>query len=343
MNEEKVARICWNTNNWQFPSGRAGKVASTSSTAYEAKTGYGHEEWLFDISKLVNGFHYAYIQAIGQHRDKYEGKTFDIAFYTINNTTKERWWLGDILDIQVVSRAESRVAYTAYKKNGWLREMYAQLKSVGADVNEFKNTEPEGFCCVKFKPGNMEILEEPRRFDQGDPAVKSDYYNLKNKIGNPMGLDAQEFMFIPGTTSKKAKSTATYRSQTKEIDLVHNQIQEQIFAQLKKEHGKDNVACELNTGNGTKIDLVVRSGASCTFYELKTANTAKQCIREALSQLLEYSFYPSEERASKLVVVAPVELSKDSSRYLAKLRSKFSIPVFYQRYDLETKKLGVEQ
>ena len=79
MNEEKVARICWNTNNWQFPSGKAGKVSSDKSAAYETKTGYGHEEWLFDISKLINGYHYGHLQAIGQHRDKYQGEKFDIS------------------------------------------------------------------------------------------------------------------------------------------------------------------------------------------------------------------------------------------------------------------------
>jgi hypothetical protein len=343
MNEEKVARICWNTNNWQFPSGRAGKVANAKTNAYEAKTGYGHEEWLFNINKLVNGFHYAYIQAIGQHRNKYESEIFDIAFYTIESTKKQRWWLGDILNVQVVSEEESKAVYAQYKKNGWLTEMYAQLESVGADLNEFKGIEPEVFFCVKFKPGNMNLLEEPRPFDQSDPAVRSDYYNLKNKVGNPAGLETQGFVFSPGGRGKKSKTTATYRGQTKDIDLIHNQIQEQMFAQLNKTHGEGNVACEHATGHGTQIDLVVNSGSGLTFYELKTANTAKQCIREALSQLLEYSLYPSEERASKLVVIAPAELTHDSSLYLEKLRSRFSIPIFYQWYDLETKILGREQ
>lgn len=343
MNKEKVARICWNTNRWQYPSGIAGKVTAANSDAYESKTGFGHEEWLLDISKLVGGFHYAYIQAIGQRRESYEGEIFDISFYTINSATKERWWLGEVLNVQVVSGDESKAVYSAYKKNGWLREMCAQLESVGADLNEFKSIRPEGFCCVKFKPKDIKILEEPRRFEKDDPAVRSDYYNLKKKIGNPVYLDAKGFVFRPGAVDKNGKATATYRSQTKEIDLVHNQIQKQIFAQLTKEHGKENVACELDTGHGTKIDLVVQSSSKYTFYELKTANTAKQCIREALSQLLEYSFYPSEERAAKLVVVAPAELTRESSLYLAKLRSKFSIPIFYQKYDLETKMLGSEQ
>lgn len=343
MNKEKVARICWNANNWQYPSGKAGKVANGSSGAYETKTGYGHEEWLFDVSKLVNGFHYAYIQAIGQHRKKYEGKRFNISFYTINSAKKERWWLGEIHNVHVVSSDESKTVYLAYKKNGWLKEMYAQLEFVSADVGEFKGIEPEDFCCIKFRPRDMHLLEEPRLFTSNDPSVKSDYYNLKNKVINPRGIETIKFQFIPGATTKKGKTTARYSNQTKHIDLVHNQIQDQIFEQLTKAHGKDNVSCEQDTGFGAKVDIAVRSPGGYTFYELKTANTSKQCIREALAQLIEYAYYPGESRASKLIIVGSVDLSRESKKYLENLRSKFSLPLYYRKFDLETKKLGSEE
>lgn len=343
MNKEKVARICWNANNWQYPSGKVGKVASGSSGAYEAKTGYGHEEWLFDVSKLVDGFHYAYIQAIGQHREKYENEKFNISFYTINSAKKERWWLGEIQNVYVVSANESKAVYSMYKKNGWLKEMLAQLKEVGADVDEFKSIKPEAFCCIKFHPRDMRLLEDPQPFSSGDPAVRSDYYNLKNKVGNPKGIKTGKFVFTPGTVSKKGKTTARYSSQTKDIDLVHNQIQEQLIKQLRKVHGKENVAAEQGTGIGTNIDVAVRSAEGLTFYELKTANTSKQCIREAISQLLEYAYYPSEARASRLIIVGLVDLSQDSKNYLEGLRSRFSLPLYYRKFDLETKKLGREE
>ncbi|WP_197686752.1 hypothetical protein [Metallibacterium scheffleri] len=209
MNEEKVARICWNTNNWQYPSGKAGKVANTSSGAYETRTGYGHEEWLFDVSKLVNGFHYAYIQAIGQHREKYEGKRFNLSFYSINSAKKERYWLGAVHNVHVVSPDESKSVHSAYRKNGWLKQMYSQLDSVGADVKEFKGIEPEDFCCIKFRPRDMHLLEEPMFFLFGDSAITSDYYNLKNKTGNPRRIEINEFVFTAVATAKNGKLQLT--------------------------------------------------------------------------------------------------------------------------------------
>jgi len=120
-------------------------------------------------------------------------------------------------------------------------------------------------------------------------------------------------------------------------------MQELIFIQLNKDHGSQNVSCEQDTGFGTKIDVADKLSDGYTFYELKTANTSKQCIREALSQLLEYAYYPLASLASRLVIVAPVALSEDSRKYLSHLRSKFSLPLYYRMFDFESGKLGVEE
>lgn len=106
MIENKVARICWNTNSWQYPSGPSGK--SKNKKAYELEVGYGHEEWLLDTSKLIDGYHYSYIQAIGQHREKYLNNAYNISLYSINSKTKDRWWLGEIKSVEVVDQKESK-------------------------------------------------------------------------------------------------------------------------------------------------------------------------------------------------------------------------------------------
>lgn len=58
---------------------------------------------------------------------------------------------------------------------------------------------------------------------------------------------------------------------------------------------------------------------------------------------MEYAYYPGESRASRLIVVGPVDLSRESKRYLENLRGKFSLPRYYRKFDLETKKLGSEE
>lgn len=136
MNYKKVVRICWNTNKWAFPSGPLGKIKSLK--AYENQTGFGHEEWLFDLDKLVNGYHYGYLQAIGGRRNTYIGQKFDISFYSINTSSSERWWIGRVKELIVVDGNESIEVLKIYKHNGWYDEMVFQLTNVGAKVSEFK-------------------------------------------------------------------------------------------------------------------------------------------------------------------------------------------------------------
>ncbi len=340
MAEGKIARICWNTEGWRKPSGRAGK--SKNKKTYEYRVGYGHEEWLLDTTKLIGGWHYAYLQPIGLHRAKYIGMTFNISLYSINEETRGRWWIGRINDITVTTPEESRKAYIAYKKNGWLREMEDQLQNVGADVQDFRRLKPENFAVVKFRPVSLELLDTPMEFSREDPAVSSNYYILLNQKQQPkLLLSDTSFTFVPGHSEKKGQTKSTYEKHSVPVDLVHNQMQTKIYRHLVKKHGRDNVGTEVDAGYGSQsIDIVVKENSeSFTFYEIKTSYSARLCVREALAQLLEYAYYPNNVNARRLVVVSPNIVTNEVQSYLSNLRDRFKIPIYYQRFSPENESL----
>lgn len=70
--ENKISKICWNSEGWKFPSGSKGK--SVVSESYETKYGFGHEEWLFDKSRMIDGYHYAFLQPLNLKTDKHVAK-----------------------------------------------------------------------------------------------------------------------------------------------------------------------------------------------------------------------------------------------------------------------------
>jgi len=74
--EKRVARLAWNDFGWVMPSGPFGK--SEHKDSHEAKHGYGHEEWLFDTSKLIKGFHYGFLEPIRKEQDAYADKIYDV-------------------------------------------------------------------------------------------------------------------------------------------------------------------------------------------------------------------------------------------------------------------------
>lgn len=339
MTEDKIARICWNTEGWRKPSGMSGK--SKHKKAYERKVGYGHEEWLLDTTKLIDGWHFAHLQPIGLHQSKYIGKQFNISLYSINGETKRRWWVGRIRNVTVTNPTESQKAYSIYKKNGWLKEMEGQLKNVGASINAFRKINPSDFFVVRFRPSSLELLDTPMEFLSNDRAVRATYYNLLNQTQKPNLMQANDkFIFTPGHKKKKSSSKSTYEGHSSNIDLVQNRIQTNIYNQLVKQFGKDNVGTEVDTGLGSQVDIVIKEGSGkFTFYEIKSSYSVRLCIREAIAQLLEYAYYPNNNNSKKLIITSPNPVTSEAKSYLENLRNKFSIPVYYQRYNSETEAL----
>lgn len=337
--EDKIARICWNDYGWQRPSGREGK--SRHKKSYEYKVGYGHEEWLLDTEKLIDGYHYGYLQSVADAWGKYQGKVFNISLYSINNQTGDRWWIGTINNAQVVSSDESKKVYAYYRKEGWFQEMVGQIKNVNGDERDFLKNAPIAFANIKFRPQNLQLLDPPQKISNADKAIPSAYYVLLNKTKDPelelpLGDDPD---FNSDYTPRKEKITVNYGQRISEIDLFHSRMQNNVRKQLVKIYGQDNVKQERKIGIGAAVDLSVKNMGKEIFYELKTSNSIKQCIREALSQLLEYSYYPDKERAIKLIIVSQNPINKYAQDYLNKLRQKFNIPVYYKQYNINTNSL----
>lgn len=142
------------------------------------------------------------------------------------------------------------------------------------------------------------------------------------------------FEFRSGHSPRKeGESTAATRDSAYTSTLLHNEIQNSLFLKLKAEYGSDCVGTENNTGVGTSIDLVVKTDAFCWFYEIKTASTAKLCIRQAIPQLLEYAYWSGDtDLADKLVIVSHNNIDDDSQAYLTLLRETFGLNLHYEKH-----------
>ena len=127
---------------------------------------------------------------------------------------------------------------------------------------------------------------------------------------------------------------------TVDVALRHKDLQGVVYERLCEEAGKANVRIEHELDVGLHVDAVVRQPAGYTFYELKVAPSPQACIRTAIGQLLEYSYWPSEERAVELVVLGEHSLDAAGRSYLDLLRSRFNLPLWYRRVDLAKRTLG---
>jgi hypothetical protein len=146
--------------------------------------------------------------------------------------------------------------------------------------------------------------------------------------------------FKPGCPPKPVRTVARSKAAQVQIDLKHNRIQATVYSILCKQHGSANVGTENDTGRGSRVDLVVRKKRKHLYYEIKTSPLIRDCLRAAVAQLLEYSYWPGGNEAERLIIVSENPVTPDARRYLKYLRQRFKLPIFYQRLDSKAETLG---
>jgi glycosyltransferase involved in cell wall biosynthesis len=148
-----------------------------------------------------------------------------------------------------------------------------------------------------------------------------------------------DFKFRLGHRPGPASALRGLSQKERRIALQHNRMLSASYEYLTGQHGKDRVGTEINTGFGSKIDLVLQERNGLTFFEFKVGKPLQACIRDALGQLLEYAYYPKGQRAKKLVIVAPHGLDRNSQGFLNALRTRLKLPIYYRQYRTATHEL----
>ena len=332
--ENKIAKICWNSEGWKFPSGSQGKSALADS--FEARTGYGHEEWLFDKSRIINGYHYAFLQPLNLKTDRHVGKTYNIFLYTITNGTK--YYVGVITNADCISGEESKEIYKIYKQNSWLKEMIEEIRRAGAIPKDFKDMPTDIFFNLKFKFENVNPAVELEEISEKNINITTTRYKLLPKSNDfkfvaepPRGEDENEGKFKNTNLRHRILKRESF------YDPHHDKLQNAIWELLRNEYKNEYKTVIIEKD---RVDIKARTHSDkWHYFEIKTDNP-KLSIRNALGQILEYSYWPDAERADKLIIVSDSEPDSAVKKYLAHIRRKFNIPVYYRFFNFQSNVLS---
>ena len=327
---EKIARLCWNTNEWRRPSGKNGK--SKAKDSYEKDKGFGHEEWLFDDSKIMpDGYHYAFLEPMNVKSGLHDGRVYDIHLFTIS-PNKHRVYLGCLKNAVGVSREESEKVYRYYKKKGWIDEMQQDIVYVEGNVSDF---DPSILFNIKFKFEDAEIMYS------NQPILKFESvwhrYNLMDKKGElkfEKNSDGSVRMLDTSMFDRVIKNGKI------QIDPLHKKIQNSVVNLLKRQYTELQLETCTSDGGKQRVDIkgFSKSEKEWHFFEIKTVS-AKRSIREALGQILEYAHYPNDDRADKLFIVGPEPADKQDKLYMQYLRSKYNLPIWFRWFSFADNKL----
>lgn len=328
----KISRISWNNKGWHFPTGSKGK--STNKDSFENQYGFGYEEWLFDKTKIVDNYHYGFLQTLHIKTDIHVDQVYDIHLYTIHNS-KERYYVGKILNVECISKNESRRAFNFYQSKGWISEMTKQVEYVNADYQKFSDTKPESMFNIRFKLSDVFIEPDLIEISQNDPNILTSRFKLLSAKGDV------QFELVDDSNDK-LKNTNRRKyilNSIAEYDPYHNKMQNELLYVLKASGDYISKTVKLEDD---RVDIKAQThSGEWHFFELKT-DTPKLSIRKALGQILEYAYYPNEERASKLIIVSDSELDHATQKYLDLIRDKFNLPIVYKFFNLEDRTLSID-
>lgn len=238
-----------------------------------------------------------------------------------------------------------------------------------ARFNEFFRTYPDEFARFRMwhydndvRSGNYGVGEIPSELAKPHvfiflghlaPTNVPDYELVLNDFDTLLSLyrfveGAEEFPYItrksgfsfsPGCSVKPSSTQASLPERTLDINLRHNTIQLALYEFLAKKHGAGSVGTEIPSGAGTRLDVVLNVGGTFHIYEIKTAQSARACVREALAQLLEYSYWPGTQEAERLIIVGEPEANEECRNFLSALRNRFSLPVYYCQFKVNSGEL----
>lgn len=134
-----------------------------------------------------------------------------------------------------------------------------------------------------------------------------------------------------GIAPRPTRTFANLAERQLSISLRHNALQMELYKELVAEHGVHCVGVEHEAPGGGLIDAIVRKNGLRLIFEIKTASTARGCVREALGQLLDYGFWPGSPAPDGLFVVGEPTLDAATARFIDDLNRQFPTKLFYRQ------------
>jgi hypothetical protein len=192
------------------------------------------------------------------------------------------------------------------------------------------------FLGARVAPGSADADWVLRTFDQLLPL----YLEVQTAVGTqpplsePLPRSPESLQLDGGVRSKiSGWTTATLTARTLNISLRHNELQNRLLQRTETEHG---MTARLEARIGARaVDMVAQSDSELWYFEVKTASSVRQCIREAIGQLLEYAFWPGATTPTKMVVVGEAECTPEAAAYLEVLNASLPVRIEYQQLILD--------
>ena len=156
----KVTRISYNSAGWTHPTGEARRQEDDGT--YNARMGFGHEDWLFRNEWLIEGWRYAFLQGVNKSHGKLvrEGVPFDVTLFTVL-PDKSRQYVAHMSDVECLSDDQATWRCRPFLPC-WTSNCHGTLSMCGSGSTRHR---PAGFAG---RPGeeteSLHVVRRSRRW-----------------------------------------------------------------------------------------------------------------------------------------------------------------------------------
>jgi hypothetical protein len=194
---------------------------------------------------------------------------------------------------------------------------YGLQTSRETKISEIQN------IMIAHKPANLNVYEFMRQ--------------LYTQFGQK--ADKEIIVVIKKTKKRIVRKAASERNIKPQIRSItrsfiveqkHNKIQEALKTKLINQFGKENVILEENF-----VDIKLIQPKYISFYEVKSASFATECIKEALGQILLYSLNDNDQRIKKHFVVGQYPPTEMDEEYINFLKKNLNLEFDYINIDIK--------
>jgi len=172
---------------------------------------------------------------------------------------------------------------------------------------------------IANKPANKNVYEFMRMlYDRFGRGYEKEIITGKG-IRKPNQIRKRQ-----GTNNRNIQSHIRTIARSYVVEQKHNKIQESLKNILVNEYGKDKVILEENY-----VDIKLIQSDYLGFYEVKSSSYACECIKEALGQILLYSFVDTDKRKKKIYIVGQYPANIFDIGYIEYIKNNLKLEFDY--------------
>ncbi|GGH65879.1 hypothetical protein [Phaeocystidibacter marisrubri] len=327
---ERLMRLTWNTNSWTKPTRHEYDIANinNSSSRFDEKYGYANEEWLFSHEFTVGKVQFGFIEGASKLGDNGPSLLERVHLFTINDKSKSKYYVGYIDNLEVLNQDE----INNLPLGKWNEIVKRDIQEIEGSLEYVK--ERQWLPNVKFNIEDVQLLDELLVMKGSSNSKQNRFVPYKvSKLGDEIynlykSSEQVQVQWKSGRGNPPDEYEMNTKAKKRKVTRIHTDLVNGLADYLELTYPKDQISAELFRIDNKLIDIAVRNSNTFILFEIKTSKIAKDNIRQALGQLLEYAYY-SDLEIESLIIAGPAAMSKNDLDYLRRLKHKTQIPLEY--------------